>query len=142
MRFIVLALLISCFSYGQDITTVHFNYKWNERNSYKGLDRLRNTKVQYAFVEDQSDNIKKSIKSVPLVGFQFTNVQPSRTSNKVSIDPSNKSHFYEKCTFSVKFDLFYGYCNRNVCPSVRPSVNIACKHYNLINFIRFSLNLV
>ena len=54
MRFIVLALLISCFSYGQDITTVHFNYKWNENNTYRGLDRLRYTKVQYAFVEDRS----------------------------------------------------------------------------------------
>ena len=67
MRFIVLALLISCFSYGQDITTVHFNYKWNERNSYKNLDKLRNSKVQYAFVEDQSDAIKNSIKSVPTI---------------------------------------------------------------------------
>jgi len=67
MRFIVLALLISCFSYGQDITTVHFNYKWNESNTYNGLERLRNTKVQYAFVEDQSDAIKRSIKSVPTI---------------------------------------------------------------------------
>lgn len=67
MRFIVLALLISCFSYGQDITTVHFNYKWNENNTFRGLDRLRNTKVQYAFVEEQSDNIKRSIKSVPTI---------------------------------------------------------------------------
>ena len=67
MRILILALLFSVFSYGQDITTVHFNYKWNERNSYKGLDKLRSTKVQYAFVEDQSDNIKKSIKSVPTI---------------------------------------------------------------------------
>lgn len=67
MRFIVLALLFSMFSYGQDITTVHFNYKWNENNTYRGLDRLRYTKVQYAFVEDQSDNIKRSIKSVPTI---------------------------------------------------------------------------
>ena len=67
MRLIVLALLISCFSYGQEITTVHFNYKWNENNSYNRLDRLKNTKIQYAFVEDQSDNIKKSIKSVPTI---------------------------------------------------------------------------
>ena len=73
MRFIVLALLISCFSYGQDITTVHFNYKWNERNSYNGLERLRNTKVQYAFVEDQSDAIKRSIKSVPTIMIYMDN---------------------------------------------------------------------
>ena len=64
------------FSYGQDITTVHFNYKWNERNSYNGLERLRNTKVQYAFVEDQSDAIKRSIKSVPTIVIYGKNGKP------------------------------------------------------------------
>ena len=78
MRFIVLALLISCFSYGQDITTVHFNYKWNERNSYKNLDKLRNTKVQYAYVEDQSDAVKRSIKSVPTIVIYKNNSPVSR----------------------------------------------------------------
>ena len=67
MRLIVLALLFSVFSYGQEITTVHFNYKWNERNSYSQLDKLKNTKVQYAYVEEQSDIIKKSVKSVPTI---------------------------------------------------------------------------
>ena len=67
MRVLILALLISCFSYGQEITTVHFNYKWNENNTFSKLDRLKNTKVQFAFVEDQSDVIKKSIKSVPTI---------------------------------------------------------------------------
>lgn len=67
MRILILTLLFSVFSYGQDITTVHFNYKWNQNNTYKGLDKLRNSKVQYAFVEDQSDAIKKSIKSVPTI---------------------------------------------------------------------------
>ena len=60
-------MLFSVFSYGQDITTVHFNYKWNQSNAYKSLDRLKHTKVQYAFVEEQSDNLKKSIKSVPTI---------------------------------------------------------------------------
>ena len=69
MRFIFLILLftITSLSYGQDITTVHFNYKWNVTNAYRGLDRLKNTKVQYAYVEDQSDVVKKSIKSVPTI---------------------------------------------------------------------------
>jgi len=67
MRVLILALLFSVFSYGQEMTTIHFNYKWNTGNEYKGLDRLRNTKVQYAFVEDQSDNLKRSIKSVPTI---------------------------------------------------------------------------
>jgi|TARA_Y100000289_G_C3887427_1_gene132061 hypothetical protein len=67
MRLIILTLLLSCFSYSQDITTVHFNYKWNESNRYDGLNKLKNTKVQYAYVEDQKDIIKKSIKSVPTI---------------------------------------------------------------------------
>lgn len=75
MRLIVLALLFSMFSYGQEITTVHFNYKWNESNSYSQLDKLKNTKVQYAYVEDQSDIIKKSVKSVPTIVI-YKNGQP------------------------------------------------------------------
>ena len=67
MRLIILALLFSVFSYGQDITIVHFNYKWNEANSFNKLERLKNTKVQYAYVEEQSDIVKKSIKSVPTI---------------------------------------------------------------------------
>ncbi len=67
MRVLILALLFSVFSYGQEMTTIHFNYKWNTGNEYKGLDRLRHTKVQYAYVEDQSDNLKRSIKSVPTI---------------------------------------------------------------------------
>ncbi len=75
MRLIILALLFSVFSYGQEITTVHFNYKWNERNSYNQLDKLKDTKVQYAYVEDQSDIIKKSVKSVPTIMI-YKNGQP------------------------------------------------------------------
>ncbi len=75
MRILILALLFSMFSYGQDITTVHFNYKWNESNSYSQLEKLKNTKVQYAYVEDQSDIIKKSVKSVPTIVI-YKNGQP------------------------------------------------------------------
>ena len=73
MRVLILALLISCFSYSQDITTVHFNYKWNQSNAYKNLDRLKHTKIQYAYVEEQSENIKRSIKSVPTIVIYFEN---------------------------------------------------------------------
>ena len=73
MRFIILALLFSVFSYGQEITTVHFNYKWNESNSFNKLDRLKNTKVQYAYVEEQSENLKRSIKSVPTIVLYLEN---------------------------------------------------------------------
>ena len=73
MRLIVLALLFSVFSYGQEITTVHFNYKWNESNTYNRLERLKNTKVQYAYVEEQSENLKRSIKSVPTIVIYLEN---------------------------------------------------------------------
>ena len=67
MRVLILALLLSTFSYGQDISIVHFNYEWNSGRAYKGLDRLRGVKVQYAYIEQQSDAIRKSIKSVPTI---------------------------------------------------------------------------
>lgn len=67
MRTLLLALLFSAFSYGQDITVVHFNYKWNTQNKFKGLDRIRSAKIQYAFVEEQSPALKGSIKSVPTI---------------------------------------------------------------------------
>ena len=64
---LILSLLFSFSTFAQDLTIVYFNYKWNERNGYKGLDRLKNVKVQYAFVEDQSESIQSSIKSVPTI---------------------------------------------------------------------------
>ena len=73
MRVLILALLFSVFSYGQEITTVHFNYKWNESNTYNRLERLKNTKVQYAYVEEQSENLKRSIKSVPTIVIYLEN---------------------------------------------------------------------
>ena len=63
----ILFFLLTFNIYSQDITVVHFNYKWNSTNAYKGLDRLKNVKVQYAYVEDQSESIQKSIKSVPTI---------------------------------------------------------------------------
>ena len=73
MRLLILALLFSVFSYSQEITTVHFNYKWNESNTYNRLERLKNTKVQYAYVEEQSENLKRSIKSVPTIVIYLEN---------------------------------------------------------------------
>jgi len=67
MRTLILALLFTAFSYGQDISIVHFNYKWNNVNAYKGLEKLRNVNVQYAYVEQQTDALKQSIKSVPTI---------------------------------------------------------------------------
>ena len=64
---LILSLLLSFSAFSQDLTVVHFNYKWNSTNAYKGLDRSRNVKVQYAYVEDQSEAVQSSIKSVPTI---------------------------------------------------------------------------
>ncbi len=64
---LILSLLFSFNTFAQDLTIVHFNYKWNSGNTYKGLDRLRNVKVQYAYVEDQAESVQSSIKSVPTI---------------------------------------------------------------------------
>lgn len=67
MRTLLLALLFTTFSYGQDLSIVHFNYEWNTANQYRNLDRLKGVKVQYAYVEQQSDALKASIKAAPTI---------------------------------------------------------------------------
>ena len=48
------------------ITVIHFNYKWNSRNDYN-LRGLQNAKVQYAWLEEQPQNIVETIKTVPVI---------------------------------------------------------------------------
>jgi len=63
---IILFILFGFSASAQDVTVIHFNYKWNERNNYN-LRGLQNAKVQYAWLEEQPDHIKKSITSVPVI---------------------------------------------------------------------------
>ena len=67
MRTLLLALLFTTFSYGQDLSIVHFNYKWNTQNQFRNLERLKDVKVQYAYVEEQGDAIQNSIKAAPTI---------------------------------------------------------------------------
>ena len=67
MRTLLLALLFTTFSYSQDLSIVHFNYKWNTHNQYDNLERLKGVKVQYAYVEEQSDALQSSIKAAPTI---------------------------------------------------------------------------
>ena len=48
------------------LTVIHFNYKWNTKNDYN-LRGLKNAKIQYAFLEDQPEEITQSIKAVPVI---------------------------------------------------------------------------
>ena len=60
-------ILFGFFANAQEkITVIHFNYKWNSRNDYN-LRGLENCKVQYAWLEDQPENIVETIKSVPVI---------------------------------------------------------------------------
>ena len=69
-------LLFLTFSvYSQDITVVHFNYKWNQKNDYSKLKSIKRASVSKAFVEEQSKDLKNSIKSVPVI-IIFKNNKP------------------------------------------------------------------
>lgn len=69
-------LLFLTFSvYSQDITVVHFNYKWNQKNDYSKLKSIKRASVSKAFVEEQSEDLKNSIKSVPVI-IIFKNNKP------------------------------------------------------------------
>ena len=48
------------------ITVIHFNYKWNSKNDYN-LRGLQNAKVQYAWLEEQPENIVETIRTVPVI---------------------------------------------------------------------------
>ena len=64
---LILFMLFGLFVNAQDkVTVIHFNYKWNDRNNYN-LRGLENAKVQYAWLEDQPENIVETIKTVPVI---------------------------------------------------------------------------
>ena len=50
----------------QEVTVIHFNYKWNDRNSYN-IRGLKNAKLHYAWLEEQPESVKSGIKTVPVV---------------------------------------------------------------------------
>ena len=64
---LILFILFGLFVNAQDkVTVIHFNYKWNDRNNYN-LRGLENAKVQYAWLEDQPENIVETIRTVPVI---------------------------------------------------------------------------
>ena len=69
-------LLFLTFSvYSQDMTVVHFNYKWNSSNDYTKLQSIKRAKVSKALVEEQAADLQKSIKAVPVI-IIFRNGKP------------------------------------------------------------------
>jgi len=63
---IILFMLFGFSASAQEVTVIHFNYKWNDRNSYN-IRGLKNAKLQYAWLEEQPESVKKTIKAVPVV---------------------------------------------------------------------------
>ncbi len=62
----ILLLFVAANITAQDLTLLHINAKWNEKNNYD-LRGINNAKVQNAFLEDQKESIKKGITSVPVI---------------------------------------------------------------------------
>ena len=62
-----LFLFLTLFTYSQDITVVHFNYKWNSKNDYQKLQGIKRAKVSKALVEEQSADLQASMKAVPVI---------------------------------------------------------------------------
>ena len=52
--------------YSQQLRVVQINAKWNQQNTLY-LDNLRGCKYEYAWLEEQGNNLKSQIKSVPVI---------------------------------------------------------------------------
>tara|TARA_R100001443_G_scaffold54871_2_gene66241 strand:- start:195 stop:518 length:324 start_codon:yes stop_codon:yes gene_type:complete len=63
---LLITLFICNYSFGQDMTVLHVNAKWNTSNDYN-LDRIRHAKVLKVFLEEQKADFKAQIKSVPTI---------------------------------------------------------------------------
>ena len=62
-----LLLFLTLSVYSQDITVVHFNYKWNSKNDYAKLQSIKRAKVSKALVEEQGADLQASMKAVPVI---------------------------------------------------------------------------
>ena len=75
--FIILAfLLFSPSSLGEvgkaDITVLQVNTQWNKQHNLD-LNNLIGCEVQFAWLEDQSDDFKKQVQTVPIIVVYYKN---------------------------------------------------------------------
>ena len=63
----ILSLLFAFTASAQDITVIQFNAKWNSHNTNDNIERVKRAQYKFAYLENQSDALQKSIKSVPTV---------------------------------------------------------------------------
>ncbi len=64
---VVAALFVYAISTAQEYTVLHINSSWNTRNDYRQLYNIKGAKIVKALLEDQSPNIKRQIKAVPVI---------------------------------------------------------------------------
>ena len=62
---IILSLIFTIAGYSQ-YEVIHINSAWNSRNNLN-LDGLKNARVKYVLLEDQTPSFKQQIKSVPTI---------------------------------------------------------------------------
>ena len=63
----LIALFVYAISSSQEYTVLHINSSWNYRNDYKQLNQIKGANIVKVLLEDQSANIKRQIKSVPVI---------------------------------------------------------------------------
>ena len=65
--FVLIALFVYAIVSSQEYTVLHINSSWNYRNDYKQLNEIKGAKIVKALLEDQNTNVKRQIKSVPVI---------------------------------------------------------------------------
>jgi hypothetical protein len=65
--FVLIALFVYAIASSQEYTVLHINSSWNYRNDYKQLNQIKGAKIVKVLLEDQNSNIKRQIKSVPVI---------------------------------------------------------------------------
>ena len=57
---------MSLFSYSQELVLLEINAKWNKNNS-TSIKKIGDVYIKKTWLEDLPDNVKKSVKSVPML---------------------------------------------------------------------------
>ncbi len=67
-KFITIISLLFAFTINaQEITVIQFNAKWNSHNTNNNIERVKRAQYKFAYLENQSPALQKSIKAVPTV---------------------------------------------------------------------------
>ena len=82
---VLIALFVFASSYSQEYTVLYINSNWNYRNDYKQLNEIKGAKIVKVLLEDQNANVKRQIKSVPVIFIYKGNSLISRWDADISL---------------------------------------------------------